>query len=84
MQSTAAAASSERYTLRICLFCIIIPPCVDSMGTIADKNTESCEFYVRYCTFGPDLWYNSFYNIVRFCVTAFAVRFDTDQRRRFP
>ena len=54
------------------------------MGTIADKNTESCEFYVRYCTFGPDLWYNSFYNIVRFCVTAFAVRFDTDQRRRFP
>ena len=84
MQSTAAAASSERYTLRICLFCIIIPPCVDSMGTIADKNTESCEFYVRYCTLAPTCGIIHSITLCDSGVTAFAVRFDTDQREAVP
>lgn len=71
-QSTAAAASSARYTPRglICLFCIIIPPCTVSMAAMTDKNTESCEFCVRYCTFAAVLWYNPFYSIVHFRVTA--------------
>ena len=44
------------------------------MAAMTDKNTESCEFYVRRCTFAPFLWYNPFYSIVQFRVTTLRYR----------
>ena len=44
------------------------------MAAMTDKNTESCEFCVRYCTFAAVLWYNPFYSIVQFRVTTLRYR----------
>ncbi|EFB75921.1 hypothetical protein SUBVAR_05701 [Subdoligranulum variabile DSM 15176] len=40
------------------------------MVRCSGKKTKSCEFCGTDCTFAVVLWYNPFYSILQFCVTA--------------